>query len=62
MLNIVELEGIPSNSGLTQFPEFRTGVAYTYWGLTFDHTPMQVVEAGDRFRYGISGMDGIDGN
>jgi hypothetical protein len=48
-----ESDGIPSNSALTQFPEFRTGIAYTYCELTFGYNTMHAGEGGDRFRYGI---------
>ncbi len=56
---IPELEPIPripSDSALTQFPEFRTRIASKYCGLTFEHNTMHVGDGGDRFRYGIPGI------
>jgi hypothetical protein len=55
--NPTESDGIPSNFALTQFTEFRTGIASTYCGLTFEHNTMHVGEGEDQFRYGISGID-----
>jgi len=43
----MEFGPVASDSGRTEFPEFCTGVAYTYWGLTFDHTTMHVGDVGD---------------
>jgi len=64
-LSIPEFSSIPTtstDSGSSRFPEFRTGIIYTCWGLTVDHTIMYAGEGGDRFRYGILGIGGIGGN
>jgi hypothetical protein len=50
MLNIAEsvpsTEPVSSNSAFTQFSEFRTGIASTYCGLTFEHNTTHVGEGG----------------
>jgi hypothetical protein len=59
-LSVPEFCSIPAtstDSESDQFPEFRSGIASTCCRLTFEHNTMHVGEGGDRFRYGIPGIE-----
>ncbi len=50
------IPGIPSNSGLIQFLEFRTGIAKKFWKMISEHITQHVGESDKDFPNGIPGI------